>query len=308
MKLAGTAAVNCPVLTTVVERASVPQYRVVPAPKPAPFAVNVNAGPPATAEVGERLVRIGVMPNAIGVGDVSPGADTLTDAVPAVVSRLDGTAAVNWLADTKVVVSDAPFHVTTVAVLKPDPVTVNAKPGDPAVVPVGEMPLRTSGGGLMVKVNGDGCGCVLIVTAAVPAAVNSDAGTIAVSCPELTYVVCSAAPFQVTLMEDRSEGEGAGKLAPFTVIVKLGLPTNAELGDRLLECRGRNRYRKICVALSVVIEINFRGFHRGQQVRGDGRHDLGRSGCAYNVQHLQLVKRRYIPVDLRCQAYRNSDS
>ena len=69
------------------------------------------------------------------------------------------------------------------------------------------------------------------VTDAVPGETSSAAGTIADSCPELTNVVWSAVPFQVT---STGAGVSEGKFAPRTVSVKVGLPACAELGDRLV--------------------------------------------------------------------------
>ena len=67
----------------------------------------------------------------------------------------------------------------------------------------------------------------MMVTDAVPGVVSSEAGTIAVSWPELTNVVWSAEPFQVTLL-------AAEKLDPFTVSVRTGLPAGTEPGERLV--------------------------------------------------------------------------
>ena len=79
----------------------------------------------------------------------------MTDAVPAVAIRAEGTLAVSWLALTKVVVRFVPFQVTTVDAVKPPPLAVRVKVGPPAVALVGEMLVRLSAG-LMVKVSAGG--------------------------------------------------------------------------------------------------------------------------------------------------------
>jgi hypothetical protein len=61
------------------------------------------------------------------------------------------------------------------------------------------------------------------VIEAVPALAIREAGTVAVSCVEETYVVASAVPFQFTI-------EVETKFVPFTVNVNCGPPTVAEVG------------------------------------------------------------------------------
>jgi hypothetical protein len=56
---AGTAAVNFVALANVVASAVVPHFTVEPETKFVPLTVSVNAGPPAVAELGLRLVMAG---------------------------------------------------------------------------------------------------------------------------------------------------------------------------------------------------------------------------------------------------------
>jgi hypothetical protein len=64
-----------------------------------------------------------------------------------------GIAAVNRVAETKVVVRFAPFHCTTESVTKPVPLTVSVKAAPPAVRDDGLMlEITGTGGSLIVKV------------------------------------------------------------------------------------------------------------------------------------------------------------
>jgi hypothetical protein len=60
IRLAGTVAVNCVELTKVVVSAVPFQFTVAPEKKSVPFTVSVKSGPVAAAEVGLRLVMVGV--------------------------------------------------------------------------------------------------------------------------------------------------------------------------------------------------------------------------------------------------------
>lgn len=130
------------------------QNSVVELSKPTPLTVRVNPGPPAAAVVGEMLVM--VMFCAIvklrGAGGVCPGLATQTEAVPACTIKLAGTEAVSWVAETTVVVSGDPFHVTTVVLENPDPFAVSTKAAPPDTAELGEMLVRINGGGLIVNV------------------------------------------------------------------------------------------------------------------------------------------------------------
>src|ERR1035441_4150982 len=58
--MAGTAADSLVALTNVVVRAAFPNVTVAPERNPVPFTVRVKAGPPAVAELGLRLVIVGL--------------------------------------------------------------------------------------------------------------------------------------------------------------------------------------------------------------------------------------------------------
>jgi hypothetical protein len=132
--------------------------------------------------------------------DVPPhGVTTVTEAVPAVAMRAAGTVAVSCVAETNVVVSAVPLHLTVEPNTKLVPLTVNVNCGPPAVVQVGLSELIV-GGATIVNVTGFDAEPVefLTVTGAVPAVAISAASTIAVSWVEETNVVARFAPFHLT--------------------------------------------------------------------------------------------------------------
>ena len=109
----------------------------------------------------------------------------MTAAVPAVAMSGAGTAAINCVALTNVVVRATPFHCTTAPVTKPEPLTVSVNAALPAIAVVCPSDPRTGTGLLIVNVSGlevppPGSGFTT-VTAAVPPVVRSPIGTTAVS-------------------------------------------------------------------------------------------------------------------------------
>ena len=77
----------------------------------------------------------------------------MIDAVPAVAMRAAGTVAVSCVAETNVVVSAVPLHLTVEPATKLVPFTVSVNCGPPAVVQVG-LSEPIVGTALMVNVNG----------------------------------------------------------------------------------------------------------------------------------------------------------
>ena len=113
-----------------------------------------------------------------------------------------------------------PLAFTTLAGTKFVPVSARVNAPVPATTDVGLM-LDSVGDGLVLMVNakpldvpppGDG---LTTLTVAVPTAVISDAGTVAVSEVDDTKVVARFAPFQVTTDVDT-------KFVPVTVSMKAG--------------------------------------------------------------------------------------
>jgi hypothetical protein len=144
----GTAAVNWLAFTTVVASGAPFHCAVASEAKPLPFTVRVNAPLPAAALFGLMLLIAGGGSTVKGSAfDVTPVVTTVICAVPGVESKLAGTAAVNWVADTKLVLSDEVFHCTAEAALKLVPLTVRVKPDPVAVALVGEMLLMVGVGG-----------------------------------------------------------------------------------------------------------------------------------------------------------------
>src|ERR1017187_7106879 len=73
----------------------------------------------------------------------TPGLVTVTWATPTEAMSLAGTAAVNCVALTNVVVSAAPFHCTTEPETKPEPLTVKMNPPAPATALDGASEVST---------------------------------------------------------------------------------------------------------------------------------------------------------------------
>ena len=157
IRLAGTAAQTCMVVSDVVVSAAPFQSRVAPETKLDPLAHNVKAGPVATATVGVRLVMTGpaaVTGNAEALDGVPPGFTTVMLALPGVRIRLAVTAAVSCVALTSVVGSAVPFQSTVAPERNPVPLTVSVKAGPPAAAEVGLRLVIMGAAGLMSK----GCG------------------------------------------------------------------------------------------------------------------------------------------------------
>ena len=97
MRLADTAAVSCVDVTKLVLNGVPFHVTTMPLAKPEPLTVSVKAGPPATAEFGDRLVRVicGGLILKINAFDVLLLNCAVTDADPARLIRFDGTVAVN---------------------------------------------------------------------------------------------------------------------------------------------------------------------------------------------------------------------
>src|SRR5271170_2695044 len=72
-----------------------------------------------------------------------PGVDTVTLAKPEALISAAGTASVNWVALTYVVVLDAPFHNTVELEVNPLPFTVKTTPLVPATTTAGEKLFST---------------------------------------------------------------------------------------------------------------------------------------------------------------------
>ena len=143
-----------------------------------------------------------VIEGASSIGNVTPfdvaphGLTTVTEAVPGVAMRAADTVAVICVEETNVVVSAAPFQFTIEVETKFVPLTVNVNCGSPAAAQVGLSELMV-GVALIVNVAApDVAPHPPTVIEAVPGVAISVAGTVAVSCLELTNVVTSGFPSQ----------------------------------------------------------------------------------------------------------------
>ena len=123
--------------------------------------------------------------------EVPPSPVTVTLAVPAAAMRAAGTAAVNWEALTKVVVSGAPFHCTLELAGKLAPVSVRVKAAPPGAAELGLRLAREAVGVAAFTVNRGACGETIspgLTTwmACWPAVAMALAGTLTVSWFRLT--------------------------------------------------------------------------------------------------------------------------
>jgi hypothetical protein len=121
------------------------------ATKPVPFTVRVKATPPAVALVGEIVVIVGaglftVKVTAFDVPPPGAGLVTVTLRVPAVATSEAWTAAVNFVALTKVVVRTFPLKLTVDVLMKFVPFTVRVNAALFANALVGEMVVMVGAG------------------------------------------------------------------------------------------------------------------------------------------------------------------
>jgi hypothetical protein len=130
---------------------------------------------------------------------------------------------------TNVVVSPVPFQLTVAPDKKFVPLTVSVNAAPPAFIVEGLRPEIVGVGMLTVKVVAvDAVPPALVaVILMLPALAIRLAGTAAVSCVALEYVVVRAVLFQLTVAPER-------KLAPVTVSVNADPPSVAEVGLRLV--------------------------------------------------------------------------
>ena len=119
-----------------------------PETKFVPFTVSVKPELPASVDVGEIevVVGIGLLIVNVCAAEVPPpgaGVTTVTDTVPAIAMSVAGTIAVNVVLVTNVVESGDPFQSAVEEAKKLDPLSVNVNCAPPAVVDVGLMESRT---------------------------------------------------------------------------------------------------------------------------------------------------------------------
>ena len=116
----------------------VPHFTVVPEVKFVPAIVSVNAGPPAVAELGLKLLIVdaGLMAK-VAAAEVTPPVVTVTFTVPAVLIRVAETGAVIFVLPETVGVSDVVPHLTVAPEVKFVPVIVSVNAGPPAVAELG---------------------------------------------------------------------------------------------------------------------------------------------------------------------------
>ncbi len=201
---------------------------------PLPFTTKLMPVNPATAEVGNMLLRTtGALMLKVADPEVPPpgvGFTTDTVALPAAARSPTGMVACNWVGLVEVIVRLELFHITCEVEMNPLPVTVSVKAVAPAVAETGEMLPITGVGFTLAIVNvwlaevpPPGVG-LNTVTRTVPAEAMSDAAIDAVNCVALTYDVGRLEPFHCTALF-------VVKALPFTVREKEADPGSAEAGE-----------------------------------------------------------------------------
>jgi hypothetical protein len=189
--------------------------------------IGYENGLPTVALAVSGLVIKGV--SSIGnvtAFDVPPhGLTTVIEAVPGLAMRVADTVAVSCVEETNVVVSAAPLQFTIDVEMKFVPLTVNVNCESPAAAQVGLSEVMV-GAALIVSVAAtDVDAHPPTVIEAVPGVAMSEAGTVAVSCFELTNVVAKGLPFQYTVSPWMKS-----LLGPFTVRVNCGPPAAMQVG------------------------------------------------------------------------------
>ena len=120
--------------------------------------------------------------------DVPPhGVTAVTEAVPTVAIRDAGTVAVSFVAETNVVVSAVPFHLTVEPDAKLVPFTVSVNCGPPAVVQVGLSELIV--GTALIVITSVCCALVLQGLAPLLAVIVTLVVPVVVGVPEITPVL-----------------------------------------------------------------------------------------------------------------------
>lgn len=133
-------------------------------------------------------------------------------------------------------------HCTVAPEIKFVPLIVRVKADPPAVVEAGERLVIVGGAPLMVNVApADVPPELVTVTVAEPGAAIRLAGTTAVNCVELTYVLAKAVVPHCTVVPE-------SKFAPLMVRVNAALPAVAVAGERLVIVGGRAAGEMVNVA------------------------------------------------------------
>jgi hypothetical protein len=202
-----------------------------------PFTVNVNAAPPANAELGDNVVNTptGVLTKNVWEFEIPPpgkGFDTVTEMSFAVWTSAAVIAAVNLVALTNVVARALPCHWTTELLTKLVPFTVSVNAPVPALVVVGDIDVIFGNGLFTVNVTEfdvppPGAGFVTVTPGVLPGVATSPARITAVNCVALTNVVARAAPPKFTV-------DVLTKLVPFTVNVNPAEPATILFGESVV--------------------------------------------------------------------------
>jgi hypothetical protein len=248
----GTVVVTCVGLTSAVASGVVPNVTFAPEMKFVPLTVRGIAGLPAVAELGFRpeIVGAGTVIVKLAPDETTAFCVTVTLAVPTLAISAAGTAAVNCVAPTNVVVSEVVPHWTLAPETKFKPFTVRVKSVPPAAAELGLRLAIDGGFGLIVKVAAaEGPALVVTTTLKFPAVARKDEGTAVVTCVALTLTIPVAAIKPAgteavsTMLLTKVVVRGVVpqltiapevKLEPVTVKVKAAPPESAFAGLRLV--------------------------------------------------------------------------
>ena len=223
-------------LRRVVGRSAPFQRTTALVANPLPYTIRVKPEPPAAAPYEERSVAAGtgfitVSGDAFEVPPPGAGFTTARLSVPAAVRSFAARVTRSCPPDSSTVGRAEPFRRASEPVTNPVPFTVTSRVAEPARACAG-VSEATVGTGLFTwnrtgsEAPPPGVGFITL-TYDGPAALSFAAGTVAVSCVELTYWVTSPSPFQRTT-------EPCTKPVPVTARATLAPPTSAAAGDRAL--------------------------------------------------------------------------
>jgi hypothetical protein len=227
---AGTVATSAPGFQLLTVAATPPKVTVLAPCDEPKFEPEMVTVAPTAPEFVLRAVITGaaLMMGKVVPEDVPAVSDTDRVAVPTLVIRLAGTAAISCVELTNVVLREVLPHSTDAPDAKLVPFTVSAKPALPAITDAGEVLVMVGTPTENVELAGvlpeeDPSGFVTAMTTE-PAVATRLAGTAACNCVELTKVVVKAVPLHSTVAPGT-------KFVPVTVKVKPVLPVGTELGE-----------------------------------------------------------------------------
>jgi len=185
-------------LTRVLGSGASSQCTIAPGRKFVPATERVNAGPPATADEGDKpaMVGTGAVMVSVAGAEAAPAFCTVTTAVPGAAISSARTGAISWVGLMAVVVRAELLNRIALPAPNPVPLTRRVKVVPPATTDPGSRELMTGLGLRIVTSIGtlDTPDCDT-ATFTFPGFTIRAAGTSAFRVDELTKVVVRAIPF-----------------------------------------------------------------------------------------------------------------